>query len=153
MKRILMIALTLMICAACLASCARIEQEIGKTVSVSAVEAVAAELERQGVEYELADAQSLAEIQDALAKELAEEYDIVLQGELTAALEGGYVNSETHDWVKYWTFGFSATADVDAFETLACDEYADEIAQGKALVVNGGYIVNVTVSSVVIEQE
>ncbi len=148
MKKILTVALLVLICACCLTSCARIEQEIGKAVSVAAVDAVAAELDKQGVTYELADEQALAQAQ----AELIDELDVELQGELTAALVGEYTNSQTGEWVKYWTFGFSATADADAVEELLRSEYETEIEEGKAIVVNGGYIVNVTVSSMVIEQ-
>ena len=149
MKKFLTVALLVLVCACCLTSCAKIEQEIGKAVSVAAVDAVAAELDKQGVAYEFVDEQALAEAQ----ADLEDELDAELQGVLTAALMGEYTNPQTGDWVEYWTFGFSASADADAIEELLRSEYKTEIEEGKAIVVNGGYIVNVTVSSVVIEQE
>ena len=152
MKRILVWTLVLMICAVCFASCAQMEQKIGQTVSVAAVEAVANELSEQGVTCELAGEEQLAQIQEGFAGTLAEEYGIEPQGEMTAVLMGEYTNPENDDWVLYWAFGFSSSADADAMEKLANDEYADELAQGKAIVVNGGYMVSITVSSVVIDQ-
>jgi predicted small secreted protein len=53
MKKFLTVALLVLVCACCLTSCASVEQEIGKKISVAAVEAVAAELAQNGVEYEL----------------------------------------------------------------------------------------------------
>ena len=151
--RILTLALVLLIGVACFVSCAQMEQKVGKVVSEAAVKAAAEELDKQGIDYQLADQAQLAEMQKELAQILAEEYGIEMQGELTAAVSGDYTNSETGEWVFYRTFGFASAADADAMETLANDEYADEIAQGKAKVVNGGYVVGVTVSSMVIEQE
>jgi hypothetical protein len=149
MKKILTVALLVLVCACCLTSCAQIEQEIGKAVSVKAVEAVAAELDEQGVTYEFADEQVLAD----LTAELKDEYDVELQGELTAFLRGEYTNPQTDEWVEYLVIGFSATADADAVEKALLEELKVDIEEGTAIVVNGGYIVNVTVSSVVIEQE
>ncbi len=148
MKKILTVALLVLVCACCLTSCAQIEQEIGKAVSVAAVDAVAAELEKEGVEYVLADEQGLAD----LTAELNEELEQELVGELTAGLEGRYENSETGAWVDYLVIGFSATADADAVEKALLEVYDALIKEGTAIVVNGGYIVNVTVSSEVIEQ-
>lgn len=148
MKRFLTLALVVLVCACCLTSCASIEQGIGKSISVAAVDAVAAELEKEGVEYELADEQALEQMQ----KELTDLLEEPLQGTLTAAVTGETTNEQTGDWVKYRTFGFSSTADADAFAQYATEEYKTEIAENKAIVVNGGYIVNVTVSSMVIEQ-
>ena len=152
MKRILTFVLVLLICAASFASCAQVEQEIGQFVSVSAVEAIAEELEKQDVECTLLEQDELAEVQDVYAQTLAEEYGVEMQGELTAALTGEYTNPQTGEWVLYMAFGFSATADADAMAKFANDEYADKIAQGKAIVAKGGYVVNITVSSVVIDQ-
>ena len=148
MKKILTVALLVLVCACCLTSCAQIEQEIGKAVSVKAVEAVAAELDEQGVTYEFADEQELADLTAALK----DEYDIELQGELTAVLRGEYTNPQTGEWVEYLVIGFSSTADADAVEKACLEELESEIEEGTAIVVNGGYIVNATVSSVVIEQ-
>ena len=107
MKRILVWTLVLMICAVCFASCAQMEQKIGQTVSVAAVEAVANELSEQGVTCELAGEEQLAQIQEGFAGTLAEEYGIEPQGEMTAVLMGEYTNPENDDWVLYWAFGFS----------------------------------------------
>ena len=148
MKKILTVALLVLVCACCLTSCAQIEQEIGKAVSVKAVEAVAAELDEQGVTYEFEDEQDLAD----LTADLKDEYDIELQGELTAVLRGEYTNPQTGEWVEYLVIGFSSTADADAVEKALLEELEVEIEEGTAIVVNGGYIVNATLSSVVIEQ-
>lgn len=149
MKRVLTVALLVLVCVICLTSCSKIEQEVGKAVSVAAVEAVADELDKQGVTYEFADEQALAEAEQELAQALEQP----LQGDMTAALFGETTNEQTGDWVRYWTFGFSTVADAEACAQYASEQYKTEIEQGKAIVINGGYIVNITVSSIEIQQD
>lgn len=149
MKRIFTFALVLLICTACFASCAQVEQKIGEVVSVAAVEAAAEELAKQGVEYEVADEAALAEIEAEIVGALESD----LQGKVTAAVAGTYTNAQTGDWTTYWTYGFSSAADAEAYVQVVTKGYQELIDQGKAIVVNGGYIVSVTASSMVIEQE
>ena len=149
MKRFLSLALLVLVCACCLTSCASVEQEIGKKISVAAVEAVAAELAQNGVEYELVtDEEPL----DQAALVVEEALGTALLGDLTAYLEGAYVDSESGVLVKYYTYGFSAAADADAVEQMLLKKYDEQIKENKVIVVNGGYIVSLTLSSVAIEQ-
>ena len=148
MKRIFTFALVLLICTACLASCAQVEQKIGEVVSVAAVDAVASQFEENDAPFERADEQGLADIRAALTQE----YELALQGNVTAALIGGETNEQTGEWVKYWVLGFDTTADAEAFEHLASAQLQSEISENKAVIVGGGYIVSITVSSLVIEQ-
>ena len=148
MKRIFTFALVLLICTACFASCAQVEQKIGEVVSIAAVDAVASQFEENDVPFERADEQGLADIQAALTQE----YEMTLQGKVTAALIGGEDNEQTGEWVKYWVLGFDTTADAEAFEQLASAQLQSEISENKAVIVGGGYIVSITVSSLVIEQ-
>ncbi len=148
MKRILTFALLLFICTACFASCAQVEQKIGEVVSVTAVDAVASQLEENDAPFERADEQGLADIQAALTQE----YEMTLQGKVTAALIGGEANEQTGEWVKYWVLGFDTTADAESFEQLVNVQLQSEIGESKAVVVGGGYIVSITLSSLVIEQ-
>ena len=149
MKRILTFALLLFICTACFASCAQVEQGIGKKISVQAVDAVATQFEENRVHFERADEVRLAAIEAALT----EEFDMALQGNVTAALIGEETNAQTGEWGKYWVLGFSMTTDAEAFSQLASAQLQSEISENKAVVVGGGYIVSITVSSLVIEQE
>lgn len=149
MKRFLSVALLVLVCVCCLTSCEKIEQEIGKSVSVSAVDAVAKQFEEEGVVFDRADAARLAAIETALAGE----YEMALQGNVTAALIGEETNAQTGEWGKYWVLGFSAATDAEAFVQLANGELQTEIDEGKAVVVGGGYIVSVTVSSIEIPQD
>ena len=148
MKRILTFAFVLFICIACFASCAQVEQEIGKVISVEAVEAVASQFEDNDTLFERADEQRLAEIQAALTGE----YAMVLQGQVTAALMIDETDEQTGEWVKCWVLGFDTAADADAFAQLVNVQLQSEIGESKAVVVSGGYIVSVTLSSSVIEQ-
>lgn len=149
MKRFLSVALLVLVCVCCLTSCAKIEQEIGKAVSVKAVDAVATQFEENSVHFERADEARLAAIEAALA----EEFDMALQGNVTSALIGEETNAQTGEWGKYWVLGFSMATDAEAFLQLANTQLQEEIEEGKAVVVGGGYIVSVTVSSVVIPQD
>lgn len=149
MKRFLSVALLVLVCVCCLTSCAQVEQEIGKKISVQAVDAVATQFEENSVHFERADEVRLAAIEAALT----EEFDMALQGNVTAALIGEETNAQTGEWGKYWVLGFSMTTDAEAFSQLASTQLQDEIKEGKAVVVGGGYIVNVTVSSMIIEQD
>ena len=148
MKRIFTFSLVLLICTACFASCAQVEQKIGEVVSVAAVDAVASQFEENDAPFERADEQGLADIRAALTQE----YELALQGNVTAALIGGETNEQTGEWVKYWVLGFDTTADAEAFEQLASAQLQSEISENKAVIVGGGYIVSITVSSLVIEQ-
>ena len=148
MKRILTFAFVLLICTACFASCASVEQKIGEVVSVKAVDAVASQFEENDAPFERADEQGLADIQAALTQE----YEVALQGNVTAALIISETNEQTGEWVKCWVLGFDTTADAEAFEQLASAQLKSEIDESKAVIVGGGYIVSITVSSLVIEQ-
>ena len=143
MKKILTVVLVVLVFACCLTSCARIEQEIGKVVSVAAVEAVASELDAKGVSYTFYDEEELADFRE----EWQEEFGAEMVGDITSILEGEYFNEETGAWIDYCVFGFSSAEDVKTFEQYAREEFARDIEDGKALVVSGGYIVNVTYSS------
>lgn len=148
MKKFLTVALLVLVCACCLTSCASVEQEIGKKISVAAVEAVAADLAQNGVEYELVtDEEPL----DQAALVLEEALGTALLGDLTAYLEGAYINSESGVF-EYYTYGFSAAADADAVEQMLLKKYDEQIKENKVIVVKGGYIVSLTLSSVAIEQ-
>lgn len=146
MKRLLTVALLVLVCACCLTSCAKIEQEIGKKISVTAVESVAQKLTQNGVEYELVTDKA------RLDNSAFEAEGVALQGDLTAYLEGAYVNSESGVLVEYYTYGFSAAADADAVAQMLLKKYDAQIKENKAIVANGGYIVSLTLSSVAIEQ-
>ena len=149
MKRFLLIALTVLVCACCLTSCASVEQGIGKKVSIAAVDAVAAQFEEEDVTFERADEARLATIETALT----EQYGMALQGNVTAALIGEETNALSGEWGKYWVLGFSSATDAEAFLQLATEQLQPEIGENKAVVVGGGYIVSVTVSSLEIPQD
>ena len=149
MKRVLIVALVLLMSVCCFASCDAIEQKIGETISVAAVDAAAAELEKQGVTYQAWSEEELA----SFAEDWKKMFDKELTGKFTSGFSGSYQNSETGAWVEYYVYGLSSANDADMLEQYWIEEYASEIEEGRVIVVNGGYIVNVTISSEVIKQD
>lgn len=149
MKKVLIIALVLLMSVCCFASCDAIEQEIGKAVSVAAVDAVATELSNQGVEFTHFSEEEIADF----LKDWETEFGAPMAGELTSGLTGAYENEETGAWVEYYVYGFSSTEDATKLDEFLREEYAQEISAGTTIVINGGYIVNLTRSSEVIEVE
>lgn len=146
MKKILIVAMTLMLCACCLCSCDAMMQEIGKTASVSMLDAVQTELEGAGFDtLERYSEEEIAEFRQELAEE-----GVTLKGEITGVLEGYYENPETGHWVSQIVIGVSATEDAQTLEQFFNEFCAEEVEQGKAEIVSGGWIVNITVSSLVL---
>lgn len=149
MKRILMAALICVLCMTCLVSCDAMAQEIGKTVSVQALDKVEEELRAENTfdTLERDDQEYIADILDTLGEE-----GIELKGEITGVLAGSTKNSETGHWVEQLTIGLSATEDVDTLIKYFEDELALQLEEGKAVIIDGGWIVSVTLSSVQIEE-
>ena len=152
MKRFLSVALLVLVCVCCLTCCAKIEQEIGKVVSVAAVDALEKELrEDLDEKYETLeryDDEQIAELSAEFAKEGVE-----LEGEITCALQLSVSNEETGYWAYQLSIGLCETDDVSAvvryFETLL----ADDIQEGTAIVLDGGWFVSVTESNAVIPRD
>jgi len=149
MKRILMAALICVLCMTCLVSCDAMVQEIGKTVSVQALDKVEEELRAENAfdTLERDNQEYIADILDTLAEEGYE-----LKGEITGVLAGSTKNIETGHWAEQLTIGLSATEDVDTLIEYFEDELALQLEEGKAVIIDGGWIVSVTVSSVQIEE-
>lgn len=149
MKRILIVALVLLVCGTCLVSCDAITEEIGKSVSVQALDKVEEELraenafdklERDNQEFITAFVESL------------EGNGITLNGEITGSLVGSTMNLETGNWAQQITIGLSATEDVDTLIQYLEGEYATQLEEGKAIIVDGGWIVSITIASFQIEE-
>lgn len=149
MKKILTMALSLLICMGCFASCAAIENKIGDSASVALLDALQSELET--VEFDTVeryDDAALAEFTNKLAAD-----GVVLQGKITGVVRAYYENPETGDWVLQLGVGASAIEDVDTLVQYYQQEYAAEIEQGKAEVTGAGWMVSVGASSIVLETE
>ena len=149
MKRILIVALMLLVCGTCLFSCDAITEEIGKSVSVEALNKVEEELRAENAfdTLERDDQEFIADFANAL-----NEGGISLKGEITGTLVGSTVNQETGNWAQQITIGLSASEDVDALIQYLEGEYATELEEGKAIIIDGGWIVSVTVASFPIEE-
>ncbi|MBR2445707.1 MAG: hypothetical protein IKB28_03460 [Clostridia bacterium] len=149
MKRILIVALMLLVCGTCLFSCDAITEEIGKSVSVEALNKVEEELRAENAfdTLERDDQEFIADFANALNED-----GISLKGEITGTLVGSTVNQETGNWAQQITIGLSATEDVDTLIQYLEGEYATELEEGKAIIIDGGWIVSVTVASFPIEE-
>ena len=148
MKRFLMVALLLALCMTCLVSCDALTQEIGKTVSIQALDHLEQELREQGSFDELHRYDDPAELSDLSAK--LEEADVELKGEITGALSGVVRNGE--HWAGHLSIGLSASEDVDTLMQYYQTAHADMIEEGRMVLVDGGWLISVTISSDPIEQ-
>lgn len=148
MKKILVMVVAMLLCVACFTSCDAMMQEIGKSASVAALDAMEQEL--QSVEFDTLERWDEAKIADAKVELLAE--GIELKGELTGGLYGSYENPETDHWVEQLVLGVSAIEDAETLTQFFQDQFKTELEEGKAEIVNGGWIVSVTLSSLVLSE-
>ena len=149
MKRFLLLAIALLVCAGCFVSCDSVMSEVGKTISVQALDALEQELQSvEFDEFERFDDQEIADLYEGLI-----ENGVELKGEITGVLEGYYSNPETDHWVMQGALGVSLMEDAELLVQYYEELYATEISEGKAEVVNGGWLVSVTVSSLPLDSE
>ncbi len=149
MKRILIVALMLLVCGTCFFSCDAITEEIGKSVSVEALNKVEEELRAENAfdTLERDDQEFIADFANALNED-----GISLKGEITGTLVGSTVNQENGNWAQQITIGLSSSEDVDALIQYLEGEYAPQLEEGKAIIIDGGWIVSVTIASFPIEE-
>lgn len=150
MKRILIVALMLLVCGTCLVSCDAITEEIGKSVSVEALNKVEEELRAENA-FDTLERDN----QEYIAK-LNSEYEengVELKGEITGVLDGYTLNLETGNWASQVTIGLSASEDVDALVEYYESKLATELEEGKAIIIDGGWMISITTASFPIEQE
>lgn len=149
MKRFLLLAIALLVCAGCFVSCDSLMSEVGKTVSVQALDALEKELQNvEFDEFERYDEQEIADIQADLIDD-----GVALKGEITGGMEGYYRNPETGHWVMQGALGVSLMEDADLLVQHFEEHYATEVSEGRAEIVNGGWLVSITVSSLPLDSE
>ncbi len=148
MKRILTIALILMACVCCLASCDAISTEIGKTASLAALDEIESQMRAQELDtVERGTGEDIA----AMANFLGEK-GITLKGEVTGVIQGDKVNRETGYTFHQTVIGLSAAEDVEAVAQYYREAYASQIGANKAQITTGGWIVSIS-TTVVMETE
>lgn len=149
MKRILIVALMLLVCGTCLVSCDAITEGIGKSVSVEALNKVEEELREENA-FDTLERDS----GEYIAKLISdyEESGIELKGEITGVLDGHTENLENGQWASQVTIGLSATEDVDALIEYYEKLLATELEEGRAIIIDGGWIVSITTASFQIEE-
>ncbi len=153
MKRILLLAVCTLLCLGAFVSCDSIEGMIGEKASVAALDAIQPELEGAGFDtFKRYGAGDTAVFEIELKEELAKQ-DLALTGKVTGVLTGDYTNPNTGDWVKQIAIGVSVSSDVDVLMTYYQTVYKTELEEGRAVLTDGGWIINLTVSSQVIEVE
>ena len=150
MKKVLLSVLILVLCTSCLVSCSALTQEIGKTVSVQALDHLENELREQASFDELTRYGDASEV-PGLVDEW-EAANVELKGEVTGALYGTVSNPATGYWGNQLSLGLSATEDVDTLMEYYEQKYATEIQEGRAVLIDGGWMISITVSSMPIEQ-
>ena len=139
MKKVLICALMLLVCVCSLTSCAQVEQEIGKTMSVSALDKIEQELKEQGYEVVREHEVTLDNISYGPG-ELPE-----LAGALTGTVVGTKADGNTS--VITMATGLSATADVESLAQYYRTQLAEEIEAEQARVETAGWVVSVTIVS------
>ena len=150
MKRILIVALTLLLCACCLCSCDSLMNEIGKVASLQALDAVQPELE--GLGYDEFKRYGQGDI--AVFTVELEEQGVALKSEITGVIECYYENDQTGHWAYQLVIGVCAIEDGETLVRYYSDLYAHELSEGRAQIIGeGGWMININVSSLPIEQE
>jgi hypothetical protein len=151
MKRILLLTVCVLLCLGALASCEGMQKKTGERASVAMLDEIQPALEGAGYDsfkrYGMGDT-AVFEIE--LKEKLAEK-DMALVGKVTGVLTGEYTNPETGAWVKQTVIGFDTSVDVATMMTYYQTIYSTELSEGKAVLTDGGWIVNLTLSSNVIE--
>ena len=152
MKKFLLIAACLMLCLGVFAGCDSIESKIGEKMSVSTLDKIQPELEGAGYDtFKRYGAGDIAVFEIELKEALAAK-DLALTGKVTGVLTGEYTNPETGHWVKQIAIGVSMSSDVDVLMQHYQEVYKTELEENRANIMDGGWIVNITVSSMEIEQ-
>ena len=153
MKKILVLAVCMLLCLGVFVSCDSIEGMIGEKVSVAALDKIQPELEGAGFDtFKRYGAGDTAVFEIELKEELAKQ-DLALTGKVTGVLTGDYTNPNTGEWVKQIAVGVSMSSDVDVLMTYYQSVYKTELDEGRAVLIDGGWIINLTVSSQVIDAE
>ena len=153
MKRILLLAVCALLCLGVFVSCDSMEEKVGERASVLALDQIQPELEGAGFDtFKRYGAGDTAVFEIELKQELAKQ-DLALTGKVTGVLTGDYTNPDTGDWVKQMAIGVSVSSDVDVLMTYYQSVYKTELEQGKAVLTDGGWIINITVSSQIIDAE
>lgn len=78
---------------------------------------------------------------------------VALKGEITGGMEGYYENPETGHWVIQGALGVSLMEDADLLVQHFEELYAAEVSEGRAEIVNGGWLISITVSSLPLDSE
>lgn len=150
MKKIVLLTLTLLICVCCLSSCDSLMTEIGKIASVQALDAVQPELE--GLGYDEFKRYGQGDI--AVFTVELKEQGVELKSEITGVIECYYENDQTGHWAYQLVIGVCAIEDGKTLVEYYSDYYANELSEGRAQIIGeGGWMININVSSLPIEQE
>lgn len=152
MKKLLLIAACLLLCLGTFVGCDSIEGMMGEKMSVAALDKIQPELEGAGYDtFKRYGAGDIAVFEIELKEALAAK-DLALTGKVTGVLTGDYTNPETGHWVKQIAIGVSMSDDVDVLMQHYNEVYKTELEENRASILDGGWIINITVSSLEIEQ-
>lgn len=152
MKKFLLVAVCLLLCLGAFVGCDSIENQIGEKASISMLDAIQPELEGAGYDtFKRYGAGDIAVFEIELKEALAAK-GLALTGKVTGVLTGDYTNPETGHWVKQMAIGVSMSTDVDVLMQHYQEVYKTELEENRANIVDGGWIINITVSSLELEQ-
>ena len=140
MKRLIALVL-LTVAVLAMTSCSVMTKGVGRTTSVSLLDAAQTELEKNGNgEVTRLDEAAVAAYQEALKAE-----GLVFAADMTGVLRVSY--NKNGGSLLTEMFGFEDAEDAETVAQYFERKYATEIAEGKARVTRNGYVLTVTNSS------
>lgn len=152
MKKYVSVAILLLICACCLSSCTSIDHQIGKFISKAAID----HLEDELGEHLDPSCETLERLSDAEIAELTAAFTqagVELEGEITCAILLSVKNDETGYWAEQLSIGLCDQKDTGTLMRHYQKQLKDELDEGTALLIDGGWFISVTRSSEYIPQD
>lgn len=152
MKKYISVVIVLLICACGFASCTSIDHQLGKFISTAAIDHLENELSADlDTSYETLERLSDGEIAELTAT--FTQADVELEGEITCAILLSVKNDETGYWAEQLSIGLCDQQDTGALMRYYQKQLKDELDEGTALLIDGGWFISVTRSSEYIPQD
>lgn len=152
MKKYVSVALLLLICACGFASCTSIDHQLGKFISKASIDHLETEL-REDLDASYETLERLSEGEIAELTTTFTQAGVELEGEITCALLLNVKNEETGYWAEQLSIGLCDQKDTGALMRYYQKQLKDELDEGTALLIDGGWFISVTRSSEYIPQD
>ena len=152
MKKYVSVAILLLICACCLTSCTSIDHQLGKFISTASIDHLETEL-REDLDASYETLERLSEGEIAELTTTFTQAGVELEGEITCAILLSVKNDETGYWAEQLSIGLCDQQDTGALMRYYQKQLKDELDEGTALLIDGGWFISVTRSSEYIPQD